>query len=157
MKSYKLFALLLCVTLLASALTGCGSRTPVTKEVFTQTMENAGFTVMDVTETTQTNGLATGVLIAMNEKDGYQIELWELVDEETGEGVFYNNKNSFEVEHSSKTMSMSVTAGNYNYFAFTADGNFHMIARIANTMLYCEADKAYKDDIVDLAKQLGYK
>ncbi len=157
MKGYKLISFLLCITLLVCVLTGCGSKTPITTEAFEQTMTAAGFTVIDVTESTETNGLATRVIVAMNESDGYQIEFWELVDEETGEGVFYNNKSNLDEEHSSKTLSTTVTAGNYNYFAFTADGNFHLVARIANTMLYCEADKAYKDDIVDLVKQLGYK
>ena len=50
-----------------------------------------------------------------------------------------------------------VRSSNYNYYAFTADGNFHMIARIGNTMLYCESEKENKDDIVEMVKKLGYK
>ncbi len=53
-------------------------------------------------------------------------------------------------------MSNEVTAGNYNYFSFNADGNFHLIARIDNTMVYCETKKEYKDEIIDLVKTLGY-
>ena len=118
-------------------------------------METENFTVTDVTNDTETNGLATSVLIAAN--DNYQIEFYVLTDNDTGEGVFYNNQNLFDEEHSAKTISSEVSSGNYNYYAFNADGNFHMIVRVDNTMLWCEADKTYKDEIVDLVKKLGYK
>lgn len=157
MKKVKLIAFLMCVMMAACVLTGCAEKTPATEDGFTEIMQDAGFTVTDVTEETETNGLATAVIVAVSEDEGYQIEFWKLTDSETGEGVFYNNYNIFNEEHSVKTMSTETMLGNYNYYAFTADGDFHMISRIDDTMLYCEADKEYKEEIVDLVKALGYK
>ena len=45
----------------------------------------------------------------------------------------------------------------YKYYAFTADGNFYIISRIDQTMLYCVADSAYKDEIIGHIEKLGYK
>ena len=155
MKLTRTIAFVLCFGMILCFMTACGSKTPQTVSGFTEIMEGAGFEVQDVTADTETNDLATTVLIAVGEN--YQIEFYELVDSDTGEGVFYNNKQLFEDEHSVTTMSSEVTSGNYNYYAFNADGNFHMIARVDNTMLWCEAAKEYKDEIVEFVKTLGYK
>lgn len=155
MKLTKALAFVLCLGMILCFMTACSSKTPQTVSGFTEVMEAADFEVQDVTSDTETNGLATAVLVAVGEN--YQIEFFELTDSETGEGVFYNNKQIFTDEHSVQTMSSEVTSGNYNYYAFNADGNFHMIARIDNTMLYCEAAKEYKDEIVEFVKTLGYK
>lgn len=136
--------------------TGCASKTPQTPDGFIQVMEDAGFEVKDVTEEAEdTDDLATSVLFAVGEN--YQIEFYELVDNETGAGVFYNNREIFDNEHSVKMMSLSLSSNNYDYYAFNADGQFYMIARIDNTVLYCVADKEYRSEIVDLVETLGYK
>ena len=155
MKLTKAIALVLCLGMLLCVMTACSSKTPQTVSGFTEVMEAASFEVQDVTADKETNDLATAVLVAVGEN--FQIEFYELIDSETGEGVFYNNKKLFTDEHSVTTMSSEVTSGNYNYFAFNADGNFHMIARVDNTMLWCEAAKEYKDEIVEFVKTLGYK
>ncbi len=155
MKLTRVIAFALCFGMILCFMTACSSKTPQTVSGFTEVMETADFEVQDVTADTETNGLATTVLIAVGEN--YQIEFYELTDSETGEGVFYNNKQLFTDEHSVTTMSSEVTSGNYDYYAFNADGNFHMIARVDNTMLWCEAAKEYKDEIVELVKTLGYK
>ena len=155
MKKAKLLLTVAAVLLLTALLASCGNKTPQTGTGFTDIMKNAGFEVLDVTDTTDTDGLASAVIIALGEN--YQIEFYELVDSETGEAVFYENKEIFDEEHAVKTMSTSVSMGNYNYYAFNAGGEFHLVSRIENTMLYCVADVAYKDEIVDHVKTLGYR
>lgn len=154
MKAKRVVLFLFCIAILCS-LIGCSSKTAQTVEGFTDFMETAGFEVTDATADTETNALASAVIIALCEN--YQIEFYQLIDNETGKAVFYNNKSIFDKEHSIKTMSVQSSFGNYDYYAFTADGNFHIIARIDSTMLYCEADKEYKDEIVKYVKELGYK
>ncbi len=147
--------MLITAVMMICSLCGCSSKTAIDAETFTKTLEAESFTVADVTNDTEINGLATSVLFASNEN--YQIEFYVLTDNDTGEGVFNNNRQLFDDEHSVKTMSSEITSGNYNYYAFNADGDFHMIARVDNTILWCEAEKTYKDEIVDLVKKLGYK
>ena len=141
--------------LLTAALTGCGSKTAQTTDGFTKIMEDAGFEVADVTSQTEMDDLITSILIATG--DYYQMEFYVLVDNETCEDIFDQEMKTFDDEHSVKTLSVKHSTNNYNYYAFNSDGDFHMIARIDNTMLYCVADKKYKSEIVELLKTLGYK
>ena len=155
MKTKRILISILCVVTIICCLTGCSPKTAQTVSGFTEFMEAAGFEVQNVTANTETNGLTTAVLIAACEN--YQIEFSVLKDSETGEFVFTMAKNLFDEEYSVKTMSLKVEIGDYNYYSFTADGNFHMITRIENTMIWCVADKAYKEEIVDCIKALGYR
>lgn len=148
------FTIILSVLLL-SVFTGCQSRTAQTTAGFIQVMEDAGFEVEDVTDQIDTDDLATSVVIALGEN--YQIEFYEFVDSETGLGVFYNNRDIFDDAYSVKTLSTEISLMYYDYYAFSADGKFCMIARIDNTMLYCVADKEYRSEIVELVETLGYK
>ncbi|MBQ8249729.1 MAG: hypothetical protein IJY93_07625 [Clostridia bacterium] len=151
-KSVAVVMLIVSLILLLSACTS--DKTAKTADEFTTLMEGKGFTVLDVTEDTETNGLANAVLIAMN--DNYQIEFYDLIDNESGEGVFYNNQDIFDSANSVKTMSTEVSTSNYNYYSFTGGDEFYLIARIDNTMLYCVAAKDYKTEIKDIVKELGY-
>ena len=118
-------------------------------------MEQAGFVVQDVTAETETNGLATNVLIAVGEQ--YQIEYYELTDPETGEDVFYHNQELFDEEYNVKTLTSEVFLENYNYYAFNSGDHYCMIARIDNTMLWCVANKTYREEIIQNIELLGYK
>ena len=155
MKKCVSFSLVLCLVLSLCLLSGCGNKTPQTVDGFSRIMEDAGFQVQDVTASTQTNGLATAVIVALN--DDFQIEFWELTDSDVGKSVYHSNKTNLENDHSVKTLASEVSIGNYNYTAFNADGEFHLVARIDNTMLYCTADKEFRSQITELTEALGYK
>ena len=155
MRTIRTVSLVLCVVLLAALLTGCSSRTAATPDSFQAVMEAAGFTVENATETIARNDVANVILVAS--KDNYGIEFWNLNDAETAQMVFRIVSASLSGEHSVKFMEIKTTANAYGYYAFTANGNFHVIARIDNTMLLCEAEKEHKSEILDIIKQLGYK
>lgn len=155
MKTTRTISIVVCLIMVFCFMTACSSKTPQTVTGFTKIMEAAKFDVQDVTSSTETNGIATTVLVAVGED--YQIEFFELTDSEMGENVFYYNKQLFLDEHSTTSMSQEFTSDNYNYYHFDADGNFHLIAHIENTMIYCEAEKEYKNEIIEFVKTLGYK
>ena len=121
-KAPKVTTIMICLAPMMCFLTACGNKTPQTVSGFSKVMEDAGFEIQDLTDDTETKDLATSVIVAVGEN--YQIEFYELVDSETGKGVFYNNKQIFNDEHSFKTMSSEVTAGNYNYFSSMQKGIF---------------------------------
>ena len=155
MKKLNLILSTLMVLTIVFALAGCSPKTPTTAENFTETMEKADFEVTDVTETTDSNGLATAIIVAT--KDDLKLEFWELTDSETADDIFYQNKSNFTDSHPVQTMSKSTTYQNYDYYSFLSDGDFHLITRIDNTMLYCEIDESDKDEILELVKELGYR
>lgn len=150
----KLALTLFVCALLLSVLTGCGAKTAQTADGFTQIMEDAGFEVKDDTSELGTEDI-TSVLFAVGKN--YQMDYYAFSDNETCKDFFYYNKEELDEEFSVKSISSTITMNNYNYYAFNADGDFHMIVRVDNTLLICVAEKAYKSEIVDLLKTLGYK
>lgn len=65
MKLTKALAFVLCLGMVLCFMTACSSKTPQTVSGFTEVMEAADFEVQDVTADTETNGLATAVLVAV--------------------------------------------------------------------------------------------
>jgi len=151
----KFISLTLSLLIISLLFSACAPKNPISADSFITQMESEGFTVIDVTSSTETNGNATKVLIA--KKGNYQIEFYQLINKEIGEAVFETNKRIFDEEHSFKTLSLSVSISNHNYYAFNADEDFHMISQIDDTMLYCDASVAYRDEIISIVEKLGYK
>lgn len=147
------FTVFTCMLLL-SVLTGCGVKTAQTAEGFTQIMEDAGFDVEDVAVEPETDG-RTSTLAAVGKN--YQMDYYAFTDNETCADFFQAAMEELDEAHLKKTFSIQTTMNNYCYYAFNADGDFHVIVRVDNTMLCCTADKTYKSEIVDLLKTLGYK
>ena len=150
----KLTCTVFACALLLSILTGCGAKTAQTADGFTKIVEDAGLEVEDVTAELGTDDISS-VLFAVG--GNYQMDYYAFADDETCADFFYVIMEEFDEEFSSKSFSSKITMNNYNYYAFNADGDFHMLARVDNTLLLCVADKAYKSEIVDLVKTLGYK
>ena len=156
MKALKIITAVLCVFAMLFGMSACeGKKTPQTVDGFTKVMEESGFDVYDITAETDTDGKANAIIIAA--EGGYQIEFWDFTDETVAHDAFHSAEHLFKEEHSVRKTSLSTEGKNNCYFDFVADGNFHMIARIDNTMLYCEASEENKDEIRELAETLGYK
>ncbi len=143
-------AVIMAVVLLCS----CSSKMAKTAQEFTDFAENNGFTVSDITEETETNGLVKTMLLANCED--YQLEFSVLNDSDTAESVFYGNMDNLNSEVSVKTFTKQVESSNYNYYEFVSDDMFYVVSRVEDTMLLCVADKEFKDDILEDIKQLGY-
>ncbi len=150
----RIFATIVCICLMFS-LTACESKKPISADDFTRIMEDNDFTIKNVTEELESSGLTEEVLFASCNE--YIVEFYILKDSETGESVFYYNKEVLDDKYSTTSFSTEINFNNYNYYAFNADGEFHLVARIDDTMIFCEADKEYRDDIIDIIETLGYK
>lgn len=150
MSKRKLITLGCCLLLVLCIFAGCSKKTPQTAQGFTDIMEKAGFTV----EPIQHDGISCTPEALVASNDNYQLEFYNIND---AEHVFSSLKRQFDDAHSTRNLSLSVSTNTYDYYCFNAGGEFHMIARIENTLLYCEADAQYRDEIVDLVKELGYK
>lgn len=159
MKVCRVVLLLICITLIACCLTGCFSKTAQTEADFGKIMREAGFEIKVMTGNSNSNGMANNYAksILVAENDNYEIEFYCFKGAETAKSVFDNCRSQFDNQHPTNRATSKVNQGNYNYYAITADGEFHMISRVDDTILRCEADKEYKKEIIGYAKELGYK
>lgn len=155
MKPTKAISLMLCFVLTMLTLCGCASKTALTPDEFTAIMHRSGFVISDATAETDSGGFATKVL--KGKGASFEIEFTELLNATAAETIYEYNKEEFKKEHPVRTHSYETNAGNLNCFYFQAGGNFHIIAQIEDTLLYCEAAETCKSEIMELFKTLGYK
>lgn len=149
----KLILVLAVALTVCLALVGCSEKTALSADAFSEAMEEEGFTVVDVSDTTE--GDAEKVLVAVG--DEYQIEYFSFEDEELAEAVFETNREIVEDKDFSSSSHVSKSGPNYNYFSLTGDGEFFIVAQVEDTMIYCNADKDCKEEVEELLEELGYK
>lgn len=148
----KLLCMVLVVVMIMS-LAGCKARTVHTTDTFTEVMEGRGFTVYDVTETTDMGELKATALVAVGDK--FQVELWTFETNKIAGRVFDNNRRI--AENVTSTSHASVSSGDYDKYTQTTSEMYWFIARVENTFIYCVADKEYKDTVIDIMKELDVK
>lgn len=153
----KSLGLLLCVVMFVTCLTACGSKTATTVSDFTDYFENEGFTVYDVSadyENISTTNV-TDVLVARNETENYQIELFVFEDEIGSKGCFDANKLEIENMMTSSNYT-SVAVNNYERYASGDNDNYAVVSRIDNTVVYVNVSLAKKDEVKKLLDGIGY-
>ncbi|MBR6594239.1 MAG: hypothetical protein IKK83_03555 [Clostridia bacterium] len=148
----RLFALCAAFVLVLSA-TGCGEKTALSPEEFRERCEEIGFTVTegDVGE----DGTVIKLLAA--KYSGYVLNYSLLPDAATARGVFDEIVAAYERGNNTFVMSLSTSFGDHSYRHFTSGNSFYLVSRIADTIIYCTADKAHKDSITETVEKLGYK
>jgi hypothetical protein len=149
----KIFALILALSVLFS-LTACQKKTALTADEFTDTMEDAGYVVMDVTDSVDTNGVDVTVLYAENE----DLEVFFYVFEKSRDvGQTMENIKDMCDDMNGIKSSSSVNLGNFSKFTCTVGEDLFVASSIDETMIFIETTKEQKDLVNDLLESLGYK
>lgn len=137
---------------------GCGKdKVAVDPETFISTLEGAGATVSDQTESMEDISSATNVQVAYVD-DQYKIEYY-VFDEETDAGYLFGaSKSELETaaESASGVAKTSVSAGNHAKYTISMGGNYIAVSRIGNTVMYATAAGDYKEVVKDLMDEMGY-
>lgn len=144
-----------CAVLLLLLLSGCSERIAQSTRGFTQVMEDAGFTVRDTTEESEQGEQVTSVLTADGEQ--YQVTFFRFSDGDACEAFYAEEKERLDSGHATKWLSVKSGSTNYESYVFNSGDTCYFIARIGGTMVYCEADKKYRSELLALMKTLGYK
>ena len=134
-------------------LVACGGKTVVSLEDFNLLMEEKGYVIKDATEQIALDTIRA-ISLAINED--YQIEYYVFKDIGTAEAVFTQNKLLFEDNKTGGHIEQSRSYGNNSYYSLISGGNYYVLSRVDNTMIYVVADDDYKKEIADTIKELGY-
>ena len=136
--------------------TGCGNKVAISSSDFKTKMEKKGYTVDDVTSQFDGYDYLSKVYIALSSDSAYQIEFYELSDVDSASILFDNSKAAFENSKSSDSPEDSVDLENHEKYTLTTNGQFKVVSRIDNTVIYLDVPDTYKSSVEGVLKDLGY-
>ena len=164
MKKTRLLVALLLIAALALSLAACGSKkTPATAEQFLNEMTKRDYEKIDVDLSTADKDTVEAVdkVNAAVKMDGDNpacvARFYVAKSDEKAQQLFAGTKPLAENTAEGTKTQTEVNLGNYSYYRVKGDSVICVLARIDNTLLYLQADKALEDEVDDIVKTLGYK
>ena len=130
-------------------------RNPLSLKQFEEMMKSKNYMVVDVTnQFSGAEGYLDGVYLANNSK--FQIEFFDLSNEENAIGTFNTNKNNFEASKENSSTSYSVNLKDYSVYSVKTGGKFKYVSRVKDTVIYLNIDAEYQEEVEAVLKELGY-
>lgn len=129
---------------------------PITVEEFKSTMQNKGYTIIDAKNQFANYDYIQNAYIAMSGDKQYQIEFYKISDENYANNFYENNKSKFESSESSSNSTTNIKMKNYAKYTLQANGEYMVVSRIKDTVIYIKVDVSYKEQVQDVLKEIGY-
>ena len=155
-KTIRILAIVLVIAAISTLFAGCTPRTSIKAEDFKDKMAANGYLMTDATSQFSNYEFVQKVWIASDASYRYQIEFYQLENEDYAKEAFAVNKQNFEGVTGTVTGSTNISMGNYAKFTQIADGRYMVVTRIDNTMIYIDAEITYKAEIEEIMKDLDY-
>lgn len=127
----------------------------ISADEFNTIMENKDYTTIETTSLfVQYENYMYKSYLA--KEDGYQIEFYELSNEENAIDMYNTNEFKFKKEKENISAYTTVSMRNYSKFELTTNGKYKYLSRIDNTLIYIDVDEEYKDTVKSIMKEIGY-
>lgn len=149
----KILLTILCIITIFT-LTGCKNKDSINPGEFKIRMESKNYTVQDATKQFSGNPEIKQVYIALN--SNYQIEYYELDTTENAKTFYNTNRTLFEQSKGNSSIYTSKNIANYSTYKLRTNGQYKVVSRIDNTVIYINASETYKSDIDSILDYLGY-
>ena len=130
------------------------AKTSITPDEFSQTMQDKGFSIVDLTNDYESYNYVDQTFVAINEN--FQMEYYSLKDDASAKEFYNTLKENFK---SSEEQSASEKNQNYTYYSkytLSSDGKYKKISRINNTIITIDIVPDYKDEVTAILDELGY-
>ena len=154
-KIFKRLTLFSILIMMAFMVSGC-SKKAITAETFEIKMESKGYDVEDVTSQYSSQIDIKKGYVAIDEDGEYQIEFYELGDNDTAISMYDNNKSVFESSKGSVSSEASVSGSNFSKYSLSTGGKYKVICRVDNTLIYLNVPSSKKDEVKKVLDSLGY-
>ncbi len=128
----------------------------ITASSFYTTMSQKGYSVQDSTSQYSEYDYVKQVYIAVSKDYSYQIEFYELLDDSYATSFYNNNKSIFESSKGNASAETSVGLKNYSKYTLSSNGQYMVVSKINNTVIYVKVDDDYKNTVKDILEELGY-
>lgn len=133
---------------------------PISPESFKTALEEKEFNVIDANSRLTSVTQIKQTYLAIEKDYNYQIEFYELVDEESAKTVYDNNKNYFETQKGDTSAYTSAEGKNWAKYSLSTGGKYMVVSRIANTIIYLSVqdteEKPYANTVKSILKEIGY-
>ena len=131
-------------------------KTPLTAEEFKNTMTAKGYGVVDAASQFSGYSYIKKAYIAINTERTYQIEFYELENDEYATSFYNNNKAQIEKNKSSNAVQTNNSVKNHSKYTLSSNGKYGVVSRIGNTVIYLQVADTYKDTVKDILKSIDY-
>ncbi|MBR6690350.1 MAG: hypothetical protein IKL65_03360 [Bacilli bacterium] len=153
MKQFKVLMLMVLVMLL----TACGpKKEAIDEDDFTRIMTNEGFSIVNVEEQFEKYGHFEEAYLAIDPNNKYQIEFYELEEDEYAKSFYQTNKEKFEQTKTNISIETNIDLSDNNRYTLTTGDEYKVISRIEDTVIYLNVNKKYKEEVNIILKKLGY-
>jgi len=132
------------------------NKEPITVSDFKDIMEEKDFEIMDIKEQFEAYDYIEKAYIALKEDYDYQIEFYRLDEEEDAINFYETNKEKFEDSKGTSEIETKVSMGNNSKYTLKTNGEYKVVSRIENTVLYVDVDDKYEDEVKEILKEIGY-
>lgn len=128
----------------------------ITAADFKSSMEQKGYNIIDANSQFSEYDYVKQAYIAASSDYSFQIEFYELADENYAIGFYNNNKSRFESQKGKIFAETSVSLKNYSKYTLSTDNKYKVVSRIDNTVIYVDVDDDYKKTVKAILDKLGY-
>ena len=159
MKRFIKFGVVLLIMLGAFiGLTACQNQKAISGEEFQSVMEERGYTVTDITDSsgTEANAAFMAEMLDSSGNSSYNIRFYVFDTEDEAIDIFGQAKDSFSIYEDDEATIKNTESGSLQRYTLLGQGYYTLITRIGNTLLFTDSLDTYKEDIIATAKALGY-
>lgn len=123
---------------------------------FKTTMEEKGYQLADAKSQFSEYDYIEKVYLAADSKFSYQIEFYQLVDNDYANQFYITNMTKFENAKSSSSIETTVNGKNYSKYTLLSNGKYMVISAINNTAIYVNVEESHKEEVDNILNELGY-
>lgn len=128
----------------------------ITASQFKTIMEQKNYMITDASSQFSQYSYVDQVYIAGDNNYGYQIEFYELSDESNAISFYNNNASNFQARKGNSSTETNVNGKNFSKYTLSSGGNYMVVSRIDNTVIYIDVDSNYKDEVKNILDEIGY-
>lgn len=158
-KPAKLVIMLILVIFIISGISFINynrSKPSISAETFVQSMTDKNFSITDRTDKYSDYGYVEHAYIAISSDFANQIEFYSLSDIDKGKEFYKEKKKELKESRRKGESKKSNDYRYYNKFVLSSDDQYKMLYRINDTVVYVDVRTKYKDEILNILKDIGY-
>lgn len=128
----------------------------ITAPEFVNNMQSRRYITQDVKSQFEEYDYIKEAYVASARDYSYQLEFYELSDENYATMFYSTNKSIFESYKDNSSVETNIDGKNYSKYTLKVNEQYMLLSKIDNTVIYLKSDIKNKDSINKLLKEIGY-